>query len=145
MSFAKRINELGYEVRRKKEPNEERLALVSSDRTDLEKMRALKLHRLDSTAKPDIFDDFFKDHSIDIATGELLGRYIAEERDTGRLLRACYEQLKSASGAGDARDADRLTSLEHKVDALCRAVDDMREALSVSAGSNGVKEKARAK
>jgi rubrerythrin len=145
MSFTKRINELGYEVRRKSQPSEERLALVSSDRSDLEKMRALKLHRLDSTSKPDIFDDFFKDHSIDVATGELLGRYIAEERDTGRLLRACYEQLKAAGGAGDERDADRLTSLERKVDALCRAVDHMREALSVSAGSNGAKEKARSK
>jgi rubrerythrin len=144
MSFAKRINELGYEVRRKTEPSPERLALVSSDRSDLEKMRSLKLHRLDSTDKPDLFDDFFKDHSIDIATGELLGRYIAEERDTGRLLRACYEQLKAANGAVED-EAGRLTSLERKLDALCNAVDDIREQLSVSGGSNGTKEKTRSK
>jgi rubrerythrin len=105
MSFARRINELGYEVRRKREPNTERLDLVTSDRTDLEKMRALKLHRLDSTDKPDLFDDFFKDHSIDIATGALLGRYIAEERDTGRLLRQCYQQLKATSPSANGKKA----------------------------------------
>ena len=38
----------------------------------------------------------FADHSIDIRTGELLGRYIAEERDSARLLRRCYEQLRRA-------------------------------------------------
>ena len=37
--------------------------------------------------------DLFRDTSIDIQTGELLGRYIAEERDTGRLFRSCYGVL----------------------------------------------------
>src|SRR6476646_1733780 len=99
MSFAKRINELGYDVRRKDEDTDKAIALVTSDCSDLEKMEALKLHRLDRGDKPDIFDDFFKDHSIDIATGALLGRYIAEERDTGRLLKCCYDALKSSGGA----------------------------------------------
>jgi rubrerythrin len=142
MSFAKRINELGYEVRKKDDPNAaKRIEIVTSDCSDLEKMRALKLHRLDSTGKPDLFDDFFKDHSIDIATGELLGRYIAEERDTGRLLRDCYEQLKAASGSAVVGDDDRLASLETKVDALCSAVDDIRDTLSST--SNGARTKAR--
>jgi rubrerythrin len=97
MSFAKRINELGYEVRPKHDPSFEKvMAIATSDLSDLEKMEKLKLHKLDTGNEPDIFDDFFKDHSIDIQTGELLGRYIAEERDTGRLLRSCYEQLKAA-------------------------------------------------
>ncbi len=86
MSFARRINELGYDVRPKgAEENAKAIALVTSDCSDLEKMEALKLHRLDRGDEPDIFDDFFRDHSIDIATGELLGRYIAEERDTARV------------------------------------------------------------
>ena len=59
-------------------------------------MKALGLHRLDTGDEPDIFDGVFRNHSIDIRTGELLGRYIAEERDSGRLLRSCYEQLKKA-------------------------------------------------
>ncbi len=98
MSFARRINELGFEVRPKPDDKEaENLEVVRSDRSDLEKMEALGLDRLDTGDQPDIFDGFFSDHSIDIRTGELLGRYIAEERDSARLLRACYEQLRDTA------------------------------------------------
>ena len=133
MSFAKRVNELGYEVRQPSDAKpDESMAIVTSSRSDLEKMKALKLHRLDTADKPDIFDGFFKDHSIDIATGELLGRYIAEERDSGRLLRHCYEQLKAEQSAGRGADSDdassaTLEALDVKVDALCRAVDELRQ------------------
>ena len=149
MSFAKRIDELGYTVRRKDDDDGDKaIALVTSDCSDLEKMEALKLHRLDRGDKPDIFDDFFKDHSIDIATGELLGRYIAEERDTARLLRHCYEQLKQQSTHSPSRSHadDRLASLERTVDALCNTVDELRDALSdATSGSNGSRAKARVK
>jgi len=97
MAFAKRIDELGYQVRRRDDPGRaERLEIAGSVCSDLEKMKALGLNRLDRGDQPDIFDAFFRDHTIDIRTGELLGRYIAEERDSARLLRACYEQLKKA-------------------------------------------------
>jgi rubrerythrin len=129
MSFAKRINELGYEVRQKDDPNAEKvMAIASSDLSDLEKMQKLKLHKLDTGNSPDIFDDFFKDHSIDIRTGELLGRYIAEERDTARLLRSCYEQLKAASRSNEpAVPDDAIGALDAKVDGLCRAVEELRQ------------------
>ncbi len=132
MSFAKRINELGYDVRRKPDPDhQKRLETAgATDCTDLQKMKALGLHRLDSGNQPDIFDKFFNDHSIDIRTGELLGRYIAEERDTARLLRHCYQLLKAAAHAGDepatATD-DRLGVLEEKIDTVCRAVEELRQ------------------
>jgi rubrerythrin len=146
MSFARRINELGYEVRRKDdERRSQALEIVNSDCSDLEKMRALKLHKIDRGDKPDIFDDFFKDHTIDIATGELLGRYIAEERDTGRLLRSCYEQLKAASVDIDLTPTgDRLESLEREVDALTTAVTELAHALTASA-ANGDRAKTRSK
>jgi rubrerythrin len=147
-SFARRIDELGYQLRTKDDAarREKARAIVTSDCSDLEKMEALGLHRLDSGDKPDIFDDFFKDHSIDIATGELLGRYIAEERDTGRLLRRCYEQLQAAAGGtSPSASDDRLASLENKVDALCNTVGELCEALTSSSGSNGSRTKARAK
>ena len=101
MAFAKRIDELGFQVRVKDAPEHARLLEIagSTECSDLEKMKALGLHRLDSRDQPDIFDRFFSDHSIDIQTGALLGRYIAEERDTARLLRGCYEQLKVAAAA----------------------------------------------
>jgi rubrerythrin len=131
-TFAKRINELGFEVRHKDRAElDKAMEIVTSDRSDLEKMKALKLHRLDTRDKPDVFDGFFKDHSIDIRTGELLGRYIAEERDSARRLRACYEQLKLHAAAVPA-SSNGAGSLESKVDALCRAVDELRHAIAAS-------------
>jgi rubrerythrin len=126
MTFAKRINELGFQLRVKEDAKfEEKMALVAADCSDIEKMERLRLHKLDTGDKPDIFDDFFKDHTIDIRTGELLGRYIAEERDSARLLRSCYEQLKAAAGGAHSNEA--LRAVEEKVDALCRAVDELRQ------------------
>jgi Mn-containing catalase len=132
MTFAKRLDELGFQVRWKDDPESaKRLELAgASDCSDLEKMKALGLHRLDTGTKPDIFDKVFEDHSIDIRTGELLGRYIAEERDSARLLRACYEQLKAqakAKGSAATESGDRLDAIESKLDAVCRAVDEVRQ------------------
>jgi rubrerythrin len=133
MSFAKRINELGYQVRPKDDPAAERvMSIAASDRSDLEKMELLKLNTLDTGSEPDIFDNFFRDHTIDIATGELLGRYIAEERDTARLLRSCYEQLQAAESSPPAA-ADALCALENKVDTLCRAVEELRQIVCAQA------------
>ena len=128
MSFARRINELGYEVREKDFPRGQKaLDIVRSDRSDLEKMEALELHKLDTGSSPDLFDDIFKDHSIDIRTGELLGRYIAEERDSARLLRSCHECLRAASDGDGRAGQDKLADIEDKVDALGRSVDELRQ------------------
>ena len=144
MSFAKRINELGYTVREKEDPGfEKRMAIAGSDRTDLEKMEKLGLGRLDTGDKPDFFDDIFKDHSVDIRTGELLGRYIAEERDSGRLLRCCYEELTARGGksrSAAAASGYRLATLETKLDAVCAAIGEIQGALvtaSTPANGNG--------
>ena len=40
----------------------------------------------------------FENKDLDPVTGGLLGRYIAEERDTGRLLTGCYGALCAAEG-----------------------------------------------
>ena len=93
-AFAKRINELGYEVQPRPNPNAaKRLRLArSKTMSDLDKLEQLGFGR--DPSGPDIFDRMFNDHSIDIATGALLGRYIAEERDTGRLLHALVKKLR---------------------------------------------------
>jgi rubrerythrin len=93
-AFAKRINELGFEVQPRPDPKAaKRLRLARSKTTsDLEKLEKLGFGR--DPSGPDIFDRMFNDHSIDIATGALLGRYIAEERDTGRLLHALVKKLR---------------------------------------------------
>jgi rubrerythrin len=98
LAFAKRIDELGHQVRPKSDPAGEKARAIatSTTLTDLEKLERLGAHKYDPAAA-DLFDRFFEDHSIDVRTGELLGRYIAEERDTARLLLSCYEQLRAAS------------------------------------------------
>jgi rubrerythrin len=132
-SFAKRINELGFELRETDDPNHaERMEVAGSDRSDLDKLEALGLLRLRSDGEPDIFDGFFRDHSIDIRTGELLGRYIAEERDTLRLLTGCRDAL--ACRASDRPDqAAGAAALEGKIDALTRAVDELRQIVCAQA------------
>jgi rubrerythrin len=131
-SFAKRINELGFEVRETDDPNFERqLEIAASDRPDLEKLEATGLLKFHTDGEPDIFDGMFRDHSIDIRTGELLGRYIAEERDTLRLVQGCAAQLEA--GASPAPSDDRLASMEDKIDAVCRAVDELRQIVCAQA------------
>ena len=44
----------------------------------------------------DVFGGFMKDRSIDPETGALMGRYIAEERDSGRRLLAEYRRVCNA-------------------------------------------------
>ena len=102
--------------------------------------------RLDTGDKPDIFDGFFKDHSIDIRTGELLGRYIAEERDTARLLRGCYEQLKKAAGGraerrgfGDDRLAVARGEDRHAVPRGRRAAPDRVRGVDAHGGDLGLR------
>jgi len=130
MAFAKRIDELGYAVRERDDGDAgRRMAIAAStELSDLEKLEKLGLHRLDTGAQPDVFDGMFTDHSIDVATGALLGRYIAEERDTARLLRGCYEHLCGARpDSSQPRVGDQLAVLERKVDALCRTVEELRQ------------------
>jgi hypothetical protein len=104
MAFAKRINELGFELREKADPRyQAQLEIASSTRSDLEKMEMLGFDRLESDVLT-VFDNVFRDHSIDVRTGELLGRYIAEEHDSARLLRSCYEALKDRPAGRGGRD-----------------------------------------
>jgi hypothetical protein len=102
IAFAKRMLELGYDVR---EPDEDAQAgfrkIAESSRTEASKLKAMKLHK--GPAETDVFDGMFNDKTIDPVTGGLLGRYIAEERDTGWLLKAEYDRL----AVKDARAKER--------------------------------------
>src|SRR5947209_7328562 len=85
LAFKKRIVELGYELRPKDDPSQaKRVAIARSSRTDLEKFDKFGLAELEGRDLT-FLEGIFKDHSIDIRTGEVLGRYIAEEYDTARL------------------------------------------------------------
>ena len=104
-AFAKRMCELGYTVlERDQDKAAERMAIAASTTlTDREKFEKLGLTTLVDESKPDIFSSMFNDKSIDIQTGALLGRYIAEERDSGRMFQDCYSQLCAAETNGLAR------------------------------------------
>jgi hypothetical protein len=130
LAFAKRINELGFSVLpRENAKFAELMEIAGSSRSDLEKMELLGLGRQSNVDEPDVFSNMFANKDIDITTGQLLGRYIAEERDSGRLLRSCYEQLKAGAPVATASGAtsSEIAGLNDKVDELCRAVDELRQ------------------
>jgi hypothetical protein len=68
------------------------VACVKSSLSDADKVARLQGRR-GSEERKDPFVSFFNDTTIDPQTGELLGRYIAEERDSGRRLRAEYDRV----------------------------------------------------
>ena len=125
MAFAKRVLELGFEFERKEDPSlVEKMSVARSNCSDMEKAEYFGLTRAENTLS--FFDNVFKDHSIDIRTGELLGRYIAEEHDTARLAKCCYDAL-CALPAQEANAATAFAGLEAKVDSLCRSVEELRQ------------------
>ena len=100
MAFAKRISELGFEVDDTAGYDvQAKIDFAASDASDLEKMERYGIYKYYVPDGPDVFDDWFKDHSIDIATAELMGRHIAEERDSLRLISECHDHLKARHDA----------------------------------------------
>lgn len=133
MSFAKRINELGFDHVPNDDPNfENQMAIARSDLGDLDKAEKMGVTKYlgDSLS---YFDTVFADHTIDIRTGELLGRYIAEEHDTIRLLTGCHDALQCQAAATAAPVQADLSGLEQKVDALCRTVEELRQIVCAQA------------
>ena len=153
-AFAKRITELGYSLipKERDESFAKSMKIASSTTmTDLEKFEALGYKRNPKTYdadNPDVFAKFFFNHDIDPQTGALLGRYICEERDSGKLLNACYAQLVAECEAGMAPSSsatdDRIAALDAKIDAVCEVVTELRDALVVSSNGNGAKAKIKA-
>jgi len=147
MAFAKRIDELGFTLQDADDPGfEGRMAIAASKTlSDLEKMEELKLCEYLVDDGPDIFDKFFADHSIDIQTGALLGRYICEERDTLRMFKCCYDLLKASANGGAATagsvSSAELRSLEAKVDALCQTVEQLCEVVQTPVLAGNSKKK----
>ncbi len=130
-SFAKRINELGYSVIPKDDPSlPARLATAAAtDISDCEKFEKLGFARIPSKG-PDIFSKFFDDISIDIQTGELLGRYVSEERDTGRKLKACHAALAAEAAVANSDTPASVTALSNRLDRIEAMLCELTEALA---------------
>jgi hypothetical protein len=130
-AFEKRICELGYGLRTKETDPAPMEVAASTTLSDREKFEKLRLGQEPGDA-PDVFAGMFADTTIDIQTGALLGRYIAEERDSGRLLRSCYQQLCQAEAAGgpddgtssEATDLAAITDRLDRIEASLAALAD---------------------
>lgn len=94
LAFEKRIMELGYTLLDRPDPKaDEKLAFISNPAlSDLERLDYLGYC---GPRGEDPFGAFFADTTIDIETGALIGRYVAEERDTIRRLTALADKLKA--------------------------------------------------
>ncbi len=131
-AFAKRICELGYGLTAAAESKAaERMPIASSTTlSDREKFEQLGFGQPTDPSKPDPFTPMFADATIDIQTGALLGRYIAEERDSARLFRGVYEQLCADDNAaptpaeGTVAQLDRIERLLENLAAKIAGTSD---------------------
>jgi hypothetical protein len=135
-AFTKRLCELGYEVSEEDayqvfENFEALLDCVSSDASDADKV-AMVTGAIGGDGG-DPFGRLFEDTSIDPDTGALLGRYIAEERDSGRRLQAAYEAVRQTAGrrddngrAADGAAASELAELRAAVKSLKKEVKALK-------------------
>src|SRR4051794_32010065 len=111
----------------------------STEISDYDKMHALGVARIaedSGESGPDVVDHVFPGHSIDINTGAMGGRYIAEERDSGRKLRACslavqaeHDAANGSSTKSKKRDKD-VKRLEDKLGAVCAAIDELQRSVA---------------
>lgn len=148
-SFAKRIDELGYSVLDRPDADlPRRIAIAgSTELSDCEKLQRLGFSST-GDERPDVFTRFFDDTTIDPVTGALMGRYISEERDTGRRLRACHAELvacepaPAGSAPADAVDAGvlaRLDRIECALEALIAAASATTEQQAGTTGKQSGK------
>lgn len=138
-AFEKRICELGYSVRRKDDPAfDARLEAAGSAMSDRKKFKKVLgfsnknagKKNADARNQPDQFANFFNDPNIDIQTGALLGRFIAEERDSGRHLRGAYESLNGRAASapeGEGRELDQICA---RLDSLTATIEELKAARS---------------
>lgn len=129
-AFTKRMCELGHAVCEDTayqvfKDFEGLLACLGSDATDAEKVAMFRGGEPQGERK-DPFRGFFNDTTIDPQTGALLGRYIAEERDSGRRLSAAYQRVSKGAPSSE------LAELKSQVAELCKEIADLKRMRSVA-------------
>ena len=127
VAFEKRIDELGFGVVPRTDPQHEAKMTIAASTTlsDRQKLEQLKLIRLPNGTGGDVFDTMFENKDLDPVTGGLLGRYIAEERDTGRLLTGCHGALCVAEGTPVAAASPSMEELAQQVADAGRHLADL--------------------
>jgi hypothetical protein len=118
--FRKRLCELGYDVREKPADDfEPRLAKLRSDMSDAAKFESV--FGYGRQRGDEGLGGIFADTTIDPITGALLGRFIAEERDTRRKLEAQYERVKVAS-----IDDTGLAQISQRLERLTKTIEELK-------------------
>ncbi len=131
-AFTKRLCELGHAVCEDTayqvfDDFEGLRAFLASGASDADKVA--RFRGGDGDGK-DPFRGFFNDTTIDPETGALLGRYICEERDSGRRLDAEYQRICAAAGGAGAED--EIAALTAKIDALASQIAELKALRSVA-------------
>ena len=138
-AFEKRLCELGFGLRQKDDPKHaERMACACSDGTDVEKFAFLGLGREPAANEPDGLLQLLADRTIDAQTAALLGRFIAEERDSGRRLHAACAAVHQRAAAQQApmlanaqANGDVLTEICRQLAALHEKVEALSSGAAV--------------
>jgi hypothetical protein len=126
-AFTKRLCELGFSVREKPSSQyEENLRLAASDASDVEKFQRILGYEPEGQESSDNADDplaeVFSDRTIDPQTGGLLGRFVAEERDSERRLRGALATL-----CRDAPTDPVLQDIATRLDRLSATLEDLKK------------------
>ena len=134
MAFTKRMCELGHAVDEGSAYQvfrnfDELLACAGSDASDAEKVDMLTRGEPADGERKDPFRNFFKDTTIDPQTGALLGRFIAEERDSARRLRAEYDRVR-AQGRSSPAAGDDIAALKSCVASLESELASLRKLIT---------------
>jgi rubrerythrin len=144
-AFQKRICELGCDVTIEEAPETaERAAIASrADLSDREKFEKLGLGDRPDTSAPDRWSNYLDDNTIDIATSELIGRFIGEERASVRMFAECYEALVAEEAsqpvnAAKSKSGKKKTSA--RLDRIEQMLEDIVARLHSGAGTPTVSE-----
>jgi len=137
-AFEKRLCELGHvvdfsDVDAKTTKD---LEFLASDAGDLEKIQCLGF---DDLSDRDSLSSLLRDRSIDPITGALMGRFIAEERDTARMVNECCQQMFGDKANAAPADDVTLAQVCEAVTSLTGLVQDLQSEI------RGLKAKPKAK
>lgn len=136
LAFEKRMCELGFGLLDRPDPDfKKRMDVVCSSRSDIEKFEALGYGRRNAADLTRDLNKLFDDETIDSQTGALLGRFIAEERDSVRRLNACHEALRAraperrraSNGGGEQHVVEqRIAEITRMLADLRRDIESLR-------------------
>ncbi len=135
-AFAKRMCELGFDVRENADARfAKRLAYAGNpNKPDRKKFAKLLGYGKKSAGNarqdtPDALARLLDDPTIDPCTGALLGRFIAEERDSGRRLRAAWQRCLATEQAAQAASVND-DSVEETLEELCARMDELTRRMN---------------